>query len=90
MFSFVCTICESILEADCVVDEPNTFEEDPQDMFEQDNDAQRVQTITQAAAKYLKTDEQRAAFMDELKKMAAADSTTPFEAVALSMLENLL
>ena len=60
------------------------------DMFEQDNDAQRVQTITQAAAKYLKTDEQRAAFMDELKKMAAADSTTPFEAVALSMLENLL
>jgi hypothetical protein len=35
MFSFVCTICESILEAECVVDEPNTFEDDPQDMFEQ-------------------------------------------------------
>jgi hypothetical protein len=35
MFSFVCTICESILEADCVVDEPNSFENDPQDMFEQ-------------------------------------------------------
>jgi hypothetical protein len=29
MFSFVCTICESILEVDCVVDEPNTFEDDP-------------------------------------------------------------
>jgi hypothetical protein len=35
MFSFVCTICESILEADCVVEEPNTFEDDPQDTFEQ-------------------------------------------------------
>jgi hypothetical protein len=35
MFSFVCTICESILEVGSVVDEPNTFEEDPQDMFEQ-------------------------------------------------------
>jgi hypothetical protein len=35
MFSFVCTICESILEADYVVDEPNTFEDDPQDTFEQ-------------------------------------------------------
>jgi hypothetical protein len=22
---FVCTICESILEADCVVEDPNTF-----------------------------------------------------------------
>jgi hypothetical protein len=29
MFSFVCTICESILEADCVVAEPNMFEDDP-------------------------------------------------------------
>jgi hypothetical protein len=35
MFSFVCTICELILEADCVVDEPNTFEDDPQDTFKQ-------------------------------------------------------
>jgi hypothetical protein len=28
MFSFVCTICESILEADCVVEELNMFEDD--------------------------------------------------------------
>jgi hypothetical protein len=35
MFSFVCTICESILEADCVVEEPETFKDDPQDTFEQ-------------------------------------------------------
>jgi hypothetical protein len=28
-------ICESILEAGCVVEEPNTFEDDPQDTFEQ-------------------------------------------------------
>jgi hypothetical protein len=35
MFSFVCTICESILEADYAVEEPNTFEDDPQDTFEQ-------------------------------------------------------
>jgi hypothetical protein len=35
MFCFVCTLCESILEADCVVVEPNTFEDNPQDTFEQ-------------------------------------------------------
>jgi hypothetical protein len=35
MSSFVCAICESILEAECVVQEPNTFEDDPQDTFEQ-------------------------------------------------------
>jgi hypothetical protein len=35
MYSFVCTICESILEAECVVEDTNTFEDDPQDMFEQ-------------------------------------------------------
>jgi hypothetical protein len=35
MISFVCTICESILEADFVVEESNTFEDDPQDTFEQ-------------------------------------------------------
>jgi hypothetical protein len=33
--SFVCTICKSILEAECVVEEPNTFKDDPHDMFEQ-------------------------------------------------------
>jgi hypothetical protein len=27
--------CATLLEADCVVDEPNSFEDDPQDAFEQ-------------------------------------------------------
>jgi hypothetical protein len=27
--------CATIIEADCVVEEPNTFEDDPQDAFEQ-------------------------------------------------------
>jgi hypothetical protein len=35
MFPFVCTICELILEVDCVVEEANTFEDYPQDTFEQ-------------------------------------------------------
>jgi hypothetical protein len=35
MFSFVCTICESILEANFVVEDQNTFEDDPRDTFEQ-------------------------------------------------------
>jgi hypothetical protein len=35
MYSFVCTICESMLEVDYEVDEPNSFEDDPQDTFEQ-------------------------------------------------------
>jgi hypothetical protein len=34
-FIFVCTICESILEADFVVEDQNTFEDDPQDTFHQ-------------------------------------------------------
>jgi hypothetical protein len=32
---FVCTIRKSMLEVDCGVDEPNSFEDDPQDTFEQ-------------------------------------------------------
>jgi hypothetical protein len=32
---FVCMICESILEADYVVEDSNTFEDDAQDTFEQ-------------------------------------------------------
>jgi hypothetical protein len=34
-FLFVCTICESLLEADFMVEDQNTFEDDPQDTFEQ-------------------------------------------------------
>jgi hypothetical protein len=34
-FLFVCTMYESILEADFVVEDPNTFEDDPQDTFDQ-------------------------------------------------------
>jgi hypothetical protein len=33
-FLFVFMMCESILEADFVVEDPNTFEEDPQDTYE--------------------------------------------------------
>jgi hypothetical protein len=35
MVSFVCKICKSILEVDFVVEELNSFEDDPQDTFEQ-------------------------------------------------------
>jgi hypothetical protein len=35
MFSFICTICESILEADFVVEDLNSFEDNSQDTFEQ-------------------------------------------------------
>jgi hypothetical protein len=34
-YSFVCTIHKSMLEVDCEIDEPNSFEDDPQDTFEQ-------------------------------------------------------
>jgi hypothetical protein len=34
MFHFVCVMCKSI-EADCVVEDPNSFEEDPHETFEQ-------------------------------------------------------
>ena len=32
---FLYVRCATIIEADCVVDEPNLFENDPQDSFEQ-------------------------------------------------------
>ena len=35
MYSFVCTIHKSMLEVDCEVDEPNSFEDDPHDTFKQ-------------------------------------------------------
>jgi hypothetical protein len=34
-YSFICAIRKSMLEVDCELDEPNTFEDDPQDTFEQ-------------------------------------------------------
>jgi hypothetical protein len=34
-YSFVCAIRKSMLEVDCELDEPNTFEDDPHDTFEQ-------------------------------------------------------
>jgi hypothetical protein len=34
VFFLVCTMCESILEADFVVEDPNTFEDDPRDTFD--------------------------------------------------------
>jgi hypothetical protein len=34
-YSFVCAIRKSMLEVDCEVDEPNMFEDDPQETFEQ-------------------------------------------------------
>jgi hypothetical protein len=34
-YSFVCVIRKSMLEVDCEVDEQNTFEDDPQETFEQ-------------------------------------------------------
>jgi hypothetical protein len=34
-FLFVFMMCKSILEVDFVVEDPNTFDEDPQDTFEQ-------------------------------------------------------
>jgi hypothetical protein len=32
---YVCTIRKSMLEVDCEVDKPNSFEDDPHDTFEQ-------------------------------------------------------
>lgn len=60
------------------------------EIFEQDNDAHRVETIVQAAAEFLKTEEQKAEFFDDLKKMAAADSIAHIETASLSMLERLI
>jgi hypothetical protein len=34
-YSIVCTIRKSMLEVDCEVDEPNSFEDDPEETFEQ-------------------------------------------------------
>ena len=64
--------------------------QDVAEMFEQDNDAQRVETIVQAAAEFLKTEEQKTEFFDDLKKMAAADSTAHIESASLSILERMI
>lgn len=60
------------------------------ELFEEDNDAQRVETIMQATEKFLKTDEQKAEFMDNLKKLAETDTTVPIEIANLSILEKIL
>jgi hypothetical protein len=35
MFSILYVRCATLLEVDCVVEDPNSFEDDPQDTFEQ-------------------------------------------------------
>lgn len=60
------------------------------EIFDQDNDACRIETIVQAAAEFLKTEEQKTEFFDNLKKMAAADSMVNIEAASLSMLERMI
>ena len=60
------------------------------EIFEQDNDAQRVDAIVQAAAEFIKTEEQKTEFINDLKKMAAADSIAHIEAAGLSILERMI
>jgi hypothetical protein len=60
------------------------------EIFEQDNDAQRVDAIVQAAAEFIKTEEQKTEFFNDLKKMAAADSIAHIEAASLSILERMI
>lgn len=60
------------------------------ELFENDNDVQRVETIVQAAAEFLKTDEQRAEFLNDLEKMAEADATASIETANLSILGKIL
>lgn len=60
------------------------------ELFENDNDAQRVETIVQGAAEFLKTPEQKVAFLNNMKMMAAADSIVNIEAAGLAFLEKMI
>jgi hypothetical protein len=52
-FPFVCTIYESILEADFVVEDQNAFEDDLQDTFEQGKWSTQIMHIVMFTFVYL-------------------------------------
>ena len=69
---------------------PEELIQNVSELFENDNDAQRVEAIMQGAAEFLKTSEQKVAFLNDLKMMAAADSIVHIEAAGLSFLEKMI
>lgn len=60
------------------------------ELFERDNDAQRVEAIVQGAEEFLKTAEEKRAFIDDLKTMAAADSVVNIETAGLAFFEKMI
>ena len=60
------------------------------DMFQEDNDAETVESILQGVAAYLPTDELKADFINKLKELAKVDKLHPMEAASLSSLEKLI
>ena len=60
------------------------------EMFMEDSDAESIETIRQASATFLKTDEQKRDFIQKLRALAAVDDVAQIEEVNISMLEKLL
>lgn len=68
---------------------PELFEH-VSEMFQEDSDAEAIKTIQQASAIYLSTDEQKRAFIQKLRDLAAVDNVVHVEAANLSMLEKMI
>ncbi len=69
---------------------PSEIYQHVSDMFQEDNDAETVESILQGSAAYLPTDELKADFINKLKDLAKVDSLHPIEAASLSSLEKLI
>lgn len=68
---------------------PETLER-VSDIFNKDSDVEAIETIRQAGEVFLQTDEQKRAFFQKLRDMAAADYVVHVETANISLLEKLL
>ena len=68
---------------------PELFES-VSEVFMEDSDAESIETIQQASATFLQSDEQKQEFIQKLRDFAAADDVAHIEEANISMLEKLL
>ena len=60
------------------------------DIYENDSDAESIETIRQACADLLKTEEQKRDLIQKLREMAAVDKVVHIEAANIALLEKMI
>jgi len=60
------------------------------EIFQEDSDAETIETIKQGCATYLTTETQKQEFIQKLRTMSATDAVSHIEEANISMLERII